>query len=156
MNTIFKTNGTLSHVDCRSADSWDISCVAQINQGKHSDVILTYSIDGGQSYGKEQTISDITNNSTNSRNPMVAVSIDKAYVAYEGENSPGKYDVYLEVSTDGGKTFGDPVNLSNTPGEDTTLSFLNVGDTGKALLGFINQGGGSAVDPSVGVYCSRC
>jgi hypothetical protein len=156
LNTLFKTNGTLSHFDCGSKNGWDVTCAGQIDLANHSDVIWASSFNGGQSYGKEQTISSIMQNSTNARNPMVAVSIDKAYIAFESEMSPGKHDVFFLKSDDAGMTFGDPVNLSNTPSEDTTLSFLNVDDTGKVLLGFINQNGVSVVDPSGGVYCSRC
>jgi hypothetical protein len=156
VNTFFKTNGTISNFGCDSVNGWTVRCAAQITLDNHSDIALTESDDGGQSYGKEQTVSSIMNNNMNVRHPIIAVSTEKAYLAFEGEVSKGKYDAFIMVGANGANTFDAPINLSNTPGEDTALSFLKVDDTGKVLEGFINLGGDNVADPSVGVYCSRC
>jgi hypothetical protein len=48
----------------------------------------------------------------------VTVSGDNIYVAW-WTNKTGNDEVMFRASTDGGKTFGDKINLSNTPNSDS-------------------------------------
>jgi hypothetical protein len=48
----------------------------------------------------------------------VTVSGDNIYVAW-WTNKTGNDEVMFRTSTDGGKTFGDKINLSNTPNSDS-------------------------------------
>jgi hypothetical protein len=48
-----------------------------------------------------------------------AITGDNIYVAW-WTNKTGNDEVMFRASTDGGKTFGDKINLSNTPSADST------------------------------------
>jgi len=62
----------------------------------------------------------------------VAVSGDNIYVAW-WTNKTGNDEVMFRTSTDGGKTFGDKINLSNTPNSDSVNVQL-AEDEGKVVV----------------------
>jgi hypothetical protein len=48
----------------------------------------------------------------------IAISGDNVYIAW-GSNNTGHPDIMFRASTDGGKTFGEKINLSNTSNVDS-------------------------------------
>ena len=53
-----------------------------------------------------------------SRKAPIATSGDNVYITW-WSNKTGNDEVMFKVSADGGKTFGDKINLSNTPNSDS-------------------------------------
>jgi ABC-type antimicrobial peptide transport system permease subunit len=49
----------------------------------------------------------------------IAISGDNVYLAWSSNKTGGNYDVMFRASNDNGATFGDKINLSNTPGADS-------------------------------------
>ena len=85
---------------------------------KNFEIYFTKSTDGGKTFSKPVKLSqDFVNNSTtiDSEFPSIASSPSALYTVWQ-ENSTGFFDILLRKSTDGGKTFSKPVNLSNNSG----------------------------------------
>ncbi len=76
------------------------------------EIFLAHSADGGATFGSPVNLS---NNARNSFAPSVAVSENSVVVAWNDE-TPGNQEIFLARSTNGGKTFNFPVNLSNNAG----------------------------------------
>ena len=55
---------------------------------------------------------NISNNNRTSADPQIDISGNNTYVVWS-DDSPGNPDIFFTKSTDGGKTFSKPVNLSN-------------------------------------------
>jgi hypothetical protein len=68
-----------------------------------------------QSYAR--TVGTGVNDETRSKAP-IATSGNDVYVSW-WSNKTGNDEVMFKASTDGGKTFGDKMNLSNTPNSDS-------------------------------------
>jgi hypothetical protein len=68
--------------------------------------------------GGEVISSDVRDGTSRLAAPL-AVSGDNIYVAW-WTNKTGNDEVMFRVSTDGGKTFGDKINLSNTTNANST------------------------------------
>ncbi|HJT47826.1 MAG TPA: sialidase family protein [Nitrososphaeraceae archaeon] len=68
-----------------------------------------------QSYAR--TVGTGVNDETRSKVP-IATSDDNAYVAW-WSNKTGNDEVMFKASTDGGKTWSNKINLSNTPHSDS-------------------------------------
>ncbi len=96
-----------------------------------TEVYVSSSQDGGQSYRTELMVED-TNSSK--RNLNLGISQEKVYATYEEEVGPNNYDVFLVKSNDGGQNFTTPENRSNST-VDTTQSILTVDPlTGKWII----------------------
>jgi|GEM_PF-1374611 len=79
------------------------------------EVVFAKSTDGGLSFTDPVRISD----GVNSRSPVVAVNGDNIYVAYLDRSDPDSSataEIFFTESADGGISFSDPINISNTPG----------------------------------------
>jgi hypothetical protein len=77
---------------------------------RNYDILLMKSVDGGVTFDKEINLS---NNPGFSEHPQIAVSGGIVHVAWlDNSHSIGK-DILYRKSTDGGKTFGEIINLSN-------------------------------------------
>ena len=83
-----------------------------------SDILYRRSTDGGATFSD---IVNLSNTPGHSRSPVVAVLGDHIHIMWV-DGTPGNADVFYRRSTDGGATFGDIVNLSNTP-EGSTPRF---------------------------------
>lgn len=83
----------------------------------------------------------------------IAISGDNVYVAWWG-NSTGNHEVMFKASGDGGETFGDKINLSNSPngtsveadvatsGDNVYVTFAdNITGTPEAYLAISNDNG---------------
>lgn len=57
---------------------------------------------------------NISNNSTTSSAPAAAASGNDVYVAWTDQDGPQNIGIFLSRSTDGGATFGAPINISNS------------------------------------------
>jgi hypothetical protein len=55
------------------------------------------------------------------RNAPAAISGDNVYIAWQSNNTAnGNEDIIFRASTDGGTSFGDKINLSNTTNADSS------------------------------------
>jgi hypothetical protein len=55
--------------------------------------------------------------SRDSDSPRIAVYENNVYVAWEDHTDPGNPEIFLRASNDGGRTFSEAINLSNSDGE---------------------------------------
>lgn len=91
--------------------------------GKYG-IFLTKSTDGGTNFGMPVNISK---NIGSSSSPQIAVSGNGVYVVWQAKDT-GKYQILFAKSTDGGATFGTPVNISNNSGASTFPKVLVSGN----------------------------
>jgi hypothetical protein len=89
------------------------------NTAGNYEIFFKRSTDGGATFGN--TI-NLSNNSGVSLLPRVAAvpGSNNVYAVW-ADNSTGRYNVFFKRSTDGGATFGNVVNLSNTDGMSSTF-----------------------------------
>ena len=80
------------------------------NSKGNFDVFLTKSDDNGATFHLPVDIS--SDAAGQSGTPQIAVSQNNLYVVWM-DNTSGTYDILFAKSTDGGKSFGTPVNISN-------------------------------------------
>ena len=71
-----------------------------------------------QYFLEQQSTSGLVLPANSNRNAPIATSGDNVYIAWWA-NKTGNDEVMFRASTDGGKTFGDKVNLSNSPKTDS-------------------------------------
>ncbi len=76
-------------------------------------IFLRTITDHGRNLGEIIDLSDI---SRESDSPQIAVYENNVYVIWEDYTDPENSEVFFRASTDGGKTFGDIINLSNNVG----------------------------------------
>ena len=91
--------------------SWEVFSKASTDNGKTfgNDAVMLKSV--GKTPVKKLTP---TPSSTISVDTIVASSANNEYVVW-WDNTTGNWDVFFAKSTDNGKTFGNPVNVSNSP-----------------------------------------
>ena len=89
-----------------------------------NEIFFAVSTDGGQTFSAPKNIS---NNTGISRVPQLAVSGNNVYVIWE-DNTPGNFDIFLAVSTDGGQTFSAPKNISNNAGDSFDANITALGN----------------------------
>lgn len=77
------------------------------------DIYFSKSTDGGQTFAKPV---DVSTGKLDSGYPQFAVAGNEVYVTWTEAVSPTNYDIFFSKSTDGGQTFGTPLNISNSPG----------------------------------------
>jgi len=78
-----------------------------------NDILFAVSTDNGKTFDKAINLS---NSSGDSVVPKISSSGNNIFVLWEEERSPYSYDIFFTRSTDYGKTFSDPKNLSNNTG----------------------------------------
>jgi hypothetical protein len=86
----------------------------------NSDIFFTKSIDGGETFSTPQNIS---NNSENSVGSYIATNGTNIFITWF-EIVKGSGDIFFTKSTDGGKTFSKPQNISSDLGNSVTPSIL--------------------------------
>jgi hypothetical protein len=99
---------------------------------RNYDILLMKSVDGGVSFEKEINLS---NNLGFSEHPQIAVSGEFVHVTWlDNSHSTGK-DILYRKSTDGGKTFSEIINLSNSTNsvssKGATSEYLEIAAEGK-------------------------
>ena len=77
------------------------------------DILFSKSTDGGNTFGVPVNISGTRQDSGY---PQFTVDGNNVYVSWTETMTDKNYDVYFAKSTDGGKSFSQPLNISNTPG----------------------------------------
>lgn len=77
------------------------------------DIFFTKSDDGGITFGKPVNLS---HTKQDSGYPQFAISGNDVYVVWTETVSGENYDILFAKSTDDGKSFGTPINLSNNSG----------------------------------------
>ncbi|MGA9841429.1 MAG: sialidase family protein [Nitrososphaeraceae archaeon] len=142
------------------------------NTGTGEDTAIYYrrSVDGGATFG---SIFNLSNNAGSSLSPAIAVSGNHVYVVWDDNTETGEAsEILYRRSVDGGATFGNTINLSNTAGfsgnSDIAVSGNNVyvvwndnaeilyrrsvdgGATFGSIFNLSNNAGGSG-NPSIAV-----
>lgn len=87
------------------------------------EIYRRQSTDGGATW---QTAKRMTNNTGNSRNPMLAASGASIYLVWE-DDTPGNTEVYFRRSTDNGATWQSPKRLTNNTG---TSCYIRIAASG--------------------------
>jgi hypothetical protein len=77
-----------------------------------------YSVGGGVDDNRRRSVGGI-GGGVDDRKAPPAITGDNVYVAW-WDNKTGNNEVFFRASTDKGQTFGDKINLSNTPNADST------------------------------------
>jgi hypothetical protein len=77
-----------------------------------------YSVGGGVDDNRRRSVGGI-GGGVDDRKAPPAITGDNVYVAW-WDNKTGNNEVFFRASTDRGQTFGDKINLSNTPNADST------------------------------------
>lgn len=77
------------------------------------DILFSKSTDGGATFAAPVNVSG---NSQDSGYPQFVVMGNNIYVAWTNAVSDKNYDILFAKSSDGGQTFGTPINVSNTSG----------------------------------------
>ena len=77
------------------------------------EILFSKSTDGGKTFGVPVKVSK---SMLDSGYPQFAVYGNNVYVAWTETITDKNYDIYFAKSEDGGKTFGLPLDISNTPG----------------------------------------
>ncbi|MDR4512130.1 MAG: glycoside hydrolase [Nitrososphaeraceae archaeon] len=78
---------------------------------KGNNIFIKSSSDGGTTFKESVNVSNSTN--SNSINPQIVSNGNEIFVVWQ-EDINGHYDVYLSKSSDGGTTFKEPINVSNS------------------------------------------
>jgi hypothetical protein len=107
------------------SDNDDIHVVWQDTEPGQNDIFVSSSMDGGNNYGERI---DISNTESASTNAQGASSGDEVYVTWQ-DASFGTTDILVSTSTDGGETFGSPVNVSDNE-LDSSLPQIALSTTG--------------------------
>ena len=82
-----------------------------------------YSVGGGVDDKRRTSVFGIGGGVDDRKAPLASTG-DNVYVAW-WTNKTGKDEVMFRASTDGGKTFGDKINLSNTPNAQSTRAEID-------------------------------
>jgi hypothetical protein len=91
----------------------------QYDNKRNYDILIKKSIDGGLTFGKEINLST---NRGFSEHPQIAVSGDNVHVAWIDDTLTTNKEILYRKSTDGGKTFSEGVNLSNSSSSTSSVS----------------------------------
>jgi hypothetical protein len=94
------------------------------NNPLNYDVLFKSSTDGGRTFGD---ITNLSNNPGFSEHPQISVNGSNVYVVW-ADNTSSNRDIYLISSTDGGRTFGDVINLSNNAADSHNQEIDVVGN----------------------------
>src|SRR5215207_84417 len=92
---------------------------------KNYDIYFKKSSDAGTSFGKEINLS---NNNGFSEHPQLATSGNNVYVVWADNSFSVNREIFFAKSTDGGNTFGNPINLSNNLGDSYNQEIFVFGD----------------------------
>jgi hypothetical protein len=94
------------------------------NNRLNYEILFMASLDGGKTFGD---VIILSNNSGFSDHPQIAVNGTNVYVIW-ADNTNLNRDIYLISSLDGGKTFGDVINLSNNTADSHNQEISVSGD----------------------------
>jgi len=79
------------------------------------DIFISRSTDGGQTFSEADNIG---NNTDNAFNPQISSQGNNAYVVWQNDiTTSDTPDIFFSFSQNGGQTFSDPFNISNSIGD---------------------------------------
>src|SRR5215203_443951 len=104
---------------------WQDSVPGSAGSYRNYDIYFKKSSDAGTSFGKEINLS---NNNGFSEHPQLATSGNNVYVVWADNSFSVNREIFFARSTDGGNTFGDPINLSNNLGDSYNQEIFAFGD----------------------------
>ena len=99
------------------------------------DIFFKRSTDNGATF---ETTKNLSNDPGFNAKVKMAASGNNVYMVWEGERSTGSRDVFLVRSTDGGKNFHSPLNLSNNAGDTENPRVKRSDNSGKSFGATIN------------------
>ena len=97
-----------------------------------TDVIFRRSTDGGQTFGDTINLSD--NGSFSFKSRIAAYGNNNVYVAWEENNQLQNSEILFRRSIDGGQTFGDTINLSDSIRNSTSPEIALAGNGNVYIL----------------------
>ncbi len=104
-------------------------------RGSYVNVVWTSEVDGQydiflahSSDGASFNVTNVSNNPGDSTFPVIDASGNMVYIAWI-DSTYGNTEVLLRVSNDGGNTFSDVVNISNSKGESENASIAAEGSS---------------------------
>src|SRR5215207_4328770 len=104
---------------------WQDSVPGSAGSYKNYDIFFTKSSDAGTSFGWEINLS---NYNGFSEHPQLATSGNNVYVVWADNSFSANREIFFAKSTDGGNTFGNPINLSNNLGDSYNQEIFVFGD----------------------------
>jgi hypothetical protein len=104
---------------------WQDSVPGSAGSYRNYDIYFKKSSDAGTSFGKEINLS---NNNGFSEHPQLATSGNNVYVVWADNSFSANREIFFAKSTDGGNTFGNPINLSNNLGDSYNQEIFAFGD----------------------------
>jgi hypothetical protein len=105
-----------------------------------ADIFFKRSTDGGASFGN--TI-NLSNNTGDSIRPEIAVSGSNIFIVWQNQATKGD-NVFFKRSTDGGASFGDTINLSNSRGYSTNPE-ISVNNSSSVYTVWQNQASNNTI-----------
>ena len=81
--------------------------------------------DDGRSESRSKK--NLSNSTGDSQFPQIESIANRTLVVWQ-DNSTGKNEIYLRDSTDGGNSFGTPINLSNSTGDSQFPQIESIGE----------------------------
>ncbi|MFY9964788.1 MAG: sialidase family protein [Nitrososphaeraceae archaeon] len=103
---------------------WDSVTPGPPLPGREVDVLYRRSTDGGVTFG---SVINLSNNPGVSDFSAIAASGNNVYVVWQ-DSTPGKFEIFYRMSTDGGATFGSAINLSNNAEDSFNPSIEGIGN----------------------------
>jgi hypothetical protein len=120
------SNNTGDSEDPRiAASDNNVYAVWQDNTPGNSEIFFAASSDSGTSFTSSVNLS---NTSQDSIAPQIAVSGSNVYVAWVEKVSSSNWEVFFRRSTNGGASFDNAINLSNSPGISALAQILAYGN----------------------------
>lgn len=128
-------------VACAADKSINVVWQGNLNGDKIPGIYFVRSTDGGKTFSVPF---DISHTPTTSSEPQVAVGKDNSIhvVWIDALPAPGLPDVFYTVSTNGGKTWSKPTNLSNTPGGYSRDPAIAVGNDSRIHVAWSDTSSG--------------
>ena len=110
------SNDGLSSSPQIAASGSNVYLVWQDNTPGSDDILFAASSDNGATFGNATNIS---NNEGSSTSAELIATGDDIYIAWQ-DSDPGNYDILFVASDDGGATFGNTTNVSESEGNSFT------------------------------------
>lgn len=101
------------------------------------EILFAKSTDGGRTFGAPI---DLSNSKQDSGYPQIAIRDGNVYAVWTETVSDKNYDIYFAKSSNGGKTFDRPIDISNSPGASGWPQI--VGDDNNVYVSWVDNTSG--------------
>jgi hypothetical protein len=149
-DTINLSNNTGDSTDpyLASSNDMNIYVVWRDNSAGTEQIYFKRSTDGGASFetglSEQLTLSNNTAKSQDAIEPQVASDKSNVYAVWsQGDFDSNLTDIFFKKSTDGGASFGETINLSNSFNTHSTLPSLTLLNDGEIYYRRSTDGGAS-------------